>query len=379
MVKKLICIILIAALSLSTLACGSKKEETPPEPTVNEILGESGDGSVGLSYKLNLDGTGFTVTGLGRCTDADVTIPSTYSGKPITAIDQTAFSGYTHIKSITLSSDIKEIEAMSFSGCSSLEKVVLPDGIEYVSYRAFDGCNKLQYNEQKDGLYLGNEANPYLVFVRPRSIAITSFELSLDTKVVAGGAFKDCADLISLTLPSELRSLGEYTFADCEKLKSVNIPESITEIRAGTFSGCRALDSIMLPGALTYIGDNAFTFCSSITSLILPKNVTHIGYAAFAGCSSITEIDLPDVMTELGVSAFADCTSLATVHLPAGLHVLQSGIFRNCKELTNVYFPGTEAIRNAINKAEGWALKSGGFDLHCTDGKIRVNDVYGEE
>ena len=219
MVKKMICMILIAALALSSVACGDKKEEAPPEPTVNERLGESGDGSVGLSYKLNRDGNGFTVTGLGRCTDVDVTIPSTYSGKPITAIDQTAFSGYTHIKSITLSSAIKEIAPMSFSGCSSLEKIVLPDGLECVSYRAFDGCNKLQYHEYADGLYLGNEKNPCLVFVRPRSIAITSFELSLDTKVVAGGAFKDCAALTSLTLPSELRSLGEYTFADCEELK----------------------------------------------------------------------------------------------------------------------------------------------------------------
>ena len=106
--------------------------------------------------------------------------------------------------------------------------------------------------------------------------------------------------------------------------------------------------------------------------------MTSIGYAAFAGCSSISEITLPDGLTDLGVSAFADCTDLATVYLPAGLHLLQSGIFRNCKALTNVYFPGTQAIWNAITKAEGWALKSGGFDLHCSDGKIRVNDVYGE-
>ena len=54
-----------------------------------------------LKYSLSSDGTYYTVTGIGTCTDTDINIPATYNGKPVTGIDTFAFDGCTGLTSIT--------------------------------------------------------------------------------------------------------------------------------------------------------------------------------------------------------------------------------------------------------------------------------------
>lgn len=47
--------------------------------------------SEGLEYSWNSDGTGYTVTGIGTCTDTEIIIPSEYNAKPVTSIGESAF------------------------------------------------------------------------------------------------------------------------------------------------------------------------------------------------------------------------------------------------------------------------------------------------
>lgn len=48
-------------------------------------------GSIGLSYELNAEGTAYTVTGIGDCTDIDVVIPAIYNELPVICIGKEAF------------------------------------------------------------------------------------------------------------------------------------------------------------------------------------------------------------------------------------------------------------------------------------------------
>ena len=50
--------------------------------------------------------------------------------------------------------------------------------------------------------------------------------------------------------------------------------------------------SVSLPEGLTSIGDCAFRFCSSLTSITIPNSVTSIENDAFSGRSSLTPITL---------------------------------------------------------------------------------------
>ena len=48
--------------------------------------------SEGLEYSWNSDGTGYTVTGIGTCTDTEIIIPSEYNAKPVTSIGDYAIN-----------------------------------------------------------------------------------------------------------------------------------------------------------------------------------------------------------------------------------------------------------------------------------------------
>ena len=55
--------------------------------------------------------------------------------------------------------------------------------------------------------------------------------------------------------------------------------------------------TVSLPDGLTSIGDYAFRQCSSLTSVTIPNSVTYIGDTAFLGCSGISSITIPGNVT----------------------------------------------------------------------------------
>ena len=57
-------------------------------------------------------------------TDADVTVPKTYSNVPVTAIGPSAFEGNTSLESITLPNEVTIIGQAAFKNCSNLCKML---------------------------------------------------------------------------------------------------------------------------------------------------------------------------------------------------------------------------------------------------------------
>lgn len=103
-------------------------------------------------------------------------------------------------------------------------------------------------------------------------------------------AFQGCTDLIAVTIPDSVTSIGEYAFYYCGSLTSVTIPDGVTSIGDYVFYVCSSLTSIVIPDSVTNIGYCAFWECSSLTSVIIPDSVTSIGDHAFSGCSNLTSV-----------------------------------------------------------------------------------------
>lgn len=57
-------------------------------------------------------------------------------------------------------------------------------------------------------------------------------------------AFRDCASITSITIPSSVRSIKSFAFFNCNAMTNVNMPASVTEIGMGAFEGCASLISI---------------------------------------------------------------------------------------------------------------------------------------
>ena len=97
------------------------------------------------------------------------------------------------------------------------------------------------------------------------------------------------------------------TEADCYSiwLTSITIPSNVTSIGNRAFFFCSSLTSITIPSSVTSIGEMAFYYCSALTSITIPDSVTSIGYDAFRGCSSLMSITIPSRFTDKEVKKWA--------------------------------------------------------------------------
>lgn len=78
-------------------------------------------------------------------------------------------------------------------------------------------------------------------------------------------------------------SIGNEAFWGTN-LVSVTIPNSVTSIGERSFCNCYYLTSVIIPNSVTSISDYAFTSCISLTEVTIPNSVTEIGNYVFNGC-----------------------------------------------------------------------------------------------
>jgi len=228
-----------------------------------------------------------------------ITIPDS-----VTSIGYSAFRGCHSLTSITIPDSVTTIGKDAFENCSSLTSITIPDSVTSIGEDAFNGCNKLTYTEYDNGRYLGNPNNPHLVLVKAGSTEITTCNIHADTKLLYLSAFMGCSDLISITIPDSVTSIGEDAFNGCSSLTSITIPDSVTSIGYSAFRGCSNLTSITIPDSVTSIDNSAFRDCHSLTSVTIPDSVTTIGTYTFHGCRSLTSVTIPDSVTTIDKDAF---------------------------------------------------------------------------
>ena len=136
----------------------------------------------------------------------------------VTSIGEGTFQYCSSLKSVTIPDGITSISHLAFTDCSSLESVTIPESITFIGWGAFNGCS-LEYNEYDNGLYLGNEDNPYLVLVRAKNTSITSCEINSKTRIILEYAFEGCYSLENITIPEGITFIAEYAFRGCHKLE----------------------------------------------------------------------------------------------------------------------------------------------------------------
>ena len=107
---------------------------------------------------------------------------------------------------------------------------------------------------------------------------------------IGAGAFMECTNISSVTIPNSVTSIENATFQGCTRLISITIPNSVTSIGAGAFEDCKNLPSITIPNSVTSIGEHAFYGCTGLTSITIPSSVTSIGGNAFMWCTNIRQV-----------------------------------------------------------------------------------------
>lgn len=151
-----------------TIQSGNPAVEDAAKDAANEQL---------FDFEFILNNTAVVVTNY-KCkgTAADVTIPSRYKGKPVTAINNAAFPN-SAVTSVTIPDSITSIPDAAFVNCSKLTNISIPNSVTYIGFSAFSSCTSLK----------------------------------------------------SITLPSSLSTIGNSAFAGCPSSMTVTYPGSKTQ------------------------------------------------------------------------------------------------------------------------------------------------------
>ena len=102
-----------------------------------------------------------------------------------------------------------------------------------------------------------------------------------------------------------------------ETFEQEGVTYTVTEVGDGAFYQCPNLTSVTLPATITAIGVNAFRESANLTAVNLPEGLVSIGNNAFHSCSSLASITLPASLLSIGEYAFYNCSAShkAQVHL----------------------------------------------------------------
>lgn len=173
-----------------------------------------------------------------------------------------AFSGCSNLTSVIIENGTKGIGDYAFYKCSSLTSITIGNSVTSIGKDAFDDCDSLTsiYYTGTASQWASIDGLENLMYLRTLYInnePVTDVVLE-DITEIKPYAFCGCRDLISITIPNSVSSIGYCAFMYCTSLEEITIPDLVTSIEGSTFYVCNSLKTITIPNSITKISDNAF-------------------------------------------------------------------------------------------------------------------------
>ena len=276
-----------------------------------ELLDEE-EAALADSLRWNLDDGAVTITGYSGSATT-LTLPASLHGYPVTAVAANAFAYCSTITEIILPDTVTDIGARAFFAMRSLESLRLPEGLQTLPAQVLEGCNSLKSLTLAEGLE----------FILDSALANTGLQtltLPASLKKIESTALRNCPALASVELAGEnnfyeSRDGVLYDKADgiLVKYPAARPAASYTvsdvwSIGAWAFEGAASLESVTLPSDLYTLGNGAFRGCSGLTALpTLGSQVSVIPEQCFYGCTGLETVSLPGTVCALGSYAFGAC------------------------------------------------------------------------
>lgn len=166
---------------------------------------------------------------------------------------------------------------------------------------------------------------------------VSSVQVADGITAIPDDAFWGCENLVNITLPQTVRTIGKGAFGQCVNLARINIPEGVTSIGGDAFFLCRSLTRLTIPDSVTSIEGNPFQYMSaeiqvspenpafSVTDGVL-FNKEHSRLIA-CPCNKAGAYEIPEGVREIGAHAFENCDDLTDVTIPASVVSIERNPF----------------------------------------------------
>ncbi|MBQ0154363.1 MAG: leucine-rich repeat domain-containing protein [Bacteroidales bacterium] len=240
--------------------------------------------------------------------------------KGVRYIGDKAFVNCAQLKRIHLSGNVQYIGNDVFANCTQLKNVHFPKNVQDIGKDIFKGCTNLPI---KNGIRYADSYLVHLIDTNKSDIRIAS-----KTRYIGEYAFLHAHNILSLSIHRRIRLIGEHAFSNIpniiisnRKLAENKGALAINGYVEGDlvyadsskieFLGCnRNVISVSLPNTVVSIGHRAFASCQELTSVTIPESVLKIGSRAFLQCKSLTMIVFPSSLEHLDEINFLGCDKL---------------------------------------------------------------------
>ncbi|CDB27119.1 ig-like domain-containing surface protein [Firmicutes bacterium CAG:552] len=228
--------------------------------------------------------------------------------KALKEIPVQMFAGCVALGSIDIPSSVSKIGSYAFQGCKALKTVMLPDAVTVLA----------------EGLFYQSGLTSFTIKSTVTTLEIGAFNSSALERIAIPATvkqfgllmFANCQKLTSVEILAQLTELPKGTFYNCAALTDVVLPNSITVItgyddqygeQGMAFGKCVSLVTIKLPSSLKTIERNAFANCLKLQSIEIPQGVTELGMGIFVNCSALSTIVVPETIEKAGIGVLNNC------------------------------------------------------------------------
>ena len=268
----------------------------------------------GLQFNLNEENNSYSVTFIGKKTGAEVIIPETYNGLPVTMIAPFAFMDCEDLVSISIPSSITSIKKSAFKNCPNLKNVYISDIKAWCEISYDYGILGLATSSpmlHASNIFLNGEP-------------LTDLVIPNDVTLISENAFRGCEGIKSLTIGENVKRIEQSAFRDCVNIEkiyynatSMDWVEEILSLDINEYSHVFSSVGTNTDGIEVVIGKNVKTLPKYLFSSYYPSKITSvefeegsvcesIGYKAFGNCQEIESVYLYDISAWCNISFGSD-------------------------------------------------------------------------
>lgn len=245
----------------------------------------------------------------------------------------------------------------SYSGILVIPEKIEYEGVEYTVTAIDQSAFYKNYNLLS--VTIPNTVKTIGDYAFESCSSLASVKIGDGVKIIGRNAFY-YSSLVSVTIGKEVNIIGSYAFNQCYNLTQVYISDLAAWCRIDfqeltsnplyyshhLFLNKKEVKDLVIPDGVTEIKKYAFAGATNITSLTLNDGVTMVGNRAFYGCASLVAVNFGLNLSSIENNAFYDCTSIGALVLPDGITTIGEYAFRGCENLEELKLPeGLQIIK----------------------------------